>query len=274
MLLRADGTRTNHPRTRHSGGLYSIFGIAQKDCVTATWVQTFETERASRFTGLDPARIDLRWERRSFEGVGDDRSDARAGSRYRPAIGVESREENSGRGDRVRGGWVHGGDRLIERHCLNVDPRGVSRTPSVWVPSRQCHPGVRSSTPDAPRFQPLRAGRPAVGFRSRADRYTTGIGSPCRIGPPGTCLGTFDSRDSIAFSVQSALPSPNGEARVEVTPSTDGSVVTFVHYNSAMDAVIGNVRFRYNPSKAPTSTGCTARNATPTALEGGSQDSL
>lgn len=38
-----------------------------------------------------------------------------------------------------------------------------------------------------------------------------------------------------------------GRLRAEVTPSVEYSVSTFVQYNSARGAVIGNLRFRYNP---------------------------
>lgn len=62
-------------------------------------------------------------------------------------------------------------------------------------------------------------------------------------------LQGFYEINRLDFPNQPLFTSHIGRVRVEVTPNTDVSILTFVQYNSAIDAMIGNLRFRYNPQQ-------------------------
>lgn len=270
-------------------GLDGIVRVAGDDYLTAKWAQTFEDGQPNRVGSLDPARIFLRWERRSFEGLGYDLSYARAGRRYRPAMGFEVRENYYRLGDRVSYGWVPGGSSPIQRHRLNVETRAFFRNANGSIQSLENALSWELNT-DGRHSLTITGSRQVEDLRAPFDLGTTSTVPPGRYTfysgqvqystPPG---GTINSRfrvtggefyhgrrisvqlqptwnasrylrlrgfyqlNRIDFPDQALFTSHIGRIRVEMTPSTKFSVLTFVQYNSAINAVIGNLRFRYNP---------------------------
>lgn len=270
-------------------GLDGIFRVAGTEYVTAKWAQTFEDGKPNRAISLDPARIYLRWERRSFEGLGYDLSYARAGPRYRPAVGFEGRDNYYRLGDRVSYGWVPGGSSPIQRHRLNVETRGFFRNavgslqslenalswelntdgrhsltvsgtrqvedlrdPFALANESTVPPGRYVFYAGQARYSTPPGGTVSSDFRVTGGEFYHGRRLSVQLGPTWNVsrhlrLQGFYQVNRIDFPDQPLFTSHIGRARVEVTPNTDVSVLAFVQYNSAIDAVIGNLRFRYNP---------------------------
>jgi hypothetical protein len=101
-------------------GLDGLIRVVGDDYVTAKWAQTFDDVRSNEVTSIEPARIQLRWERRAYEGLNYSFRYARAGAQYDPGIGFELRDDYFRFGDRVGFGWVPGQSSSIERHRLNL----------------------------------------------------------------------------------------------------------------------------------------------------------
>lgn len=64
--------------------------------MTTKWAQTLADQGPNRVSSLDPSRIFLRWERRSYEGLGYDLKYSRVGPEYEPALGFEGRDTITG----------------------------------------------------------------------------------------------------------------------------------------------------------------------------------
>lgn len=272
-------------------GLDGIVRVVGDEYVTAKWAQTFDHEQSSQVTFLDPARLFVQWERRSYEGLSYDLRYSRAGDEYRPAMGFEVREDYFRLGDRVSWGWVPGGDSPIQRHRLSVETQGFFRNGDGSVQSlknglswelntdnrqsltvratRQVEDlrtpfdlaGEATVPPGRYRFYSgqVRYSTPPGGtvnssFRVTGGEYYHGWRGSLQFGPTWNAsrrlrLQGFYQLNRIDFPDQETFTSHIARVRTEVTPSTEYSVLGFVQYNSAIDAVIGNLRFRYNPEQ-------------------------
>lgn len=270
-------------------GLDGIFRIAGDEYVTAKWAQTFDDRQPQRVSPLDPSRLYLRWERRSYEGLGYDLSYARAGARYRPALGFEGREDYTRLGDRISYGWVPGDDSPIQRHRLNAETRGFFRNvdgslqslksalswelntegrhsltitgtrqtedlraPFELATESTVSPGRYAFYAGEAQYSTPPGGTVSSNFQVTGGEFYHGKRLSAQVGPTWNVsrhfrLEGFYQINRIDFPNQALFTSHIGRVRVEVTPNTNFSVLTFVQYNSAIDAVIGNVRFRYNP---------------------------
>ncbi len=63
-------------------------------------------------------------------------------------------------------------------------------------------------------------------------------------------LNGFYEYNHIRFAERNKeLETHIGRLRMEVTPSVEFTISSFVQYNSASDVLIGNLRFRYNPKQ-------------------------
>ena len=72
-------------------GLDGIFRLFGHDYLELKWVQTFDDGGSNDLTSLDPARIYLNWERRTFDGFAYALNYSRAGPAYDPGLGFEIR---------------------------------------------------------------------------------------------------------------------------------------------------------------------------------------
>ncbi|MEF8817406.1 MAG: DUF5916 domain-containing protein [Salinibacter sp.] len=257
---------------------------------TAKWAQTFSNQNAGQLVSFRPARIQLGWERRTYEGLSYDLRYDRAGRRYEPGLGFELREDFVRLGDRVGYGWLPGTGSPINRHQLNlrgeaffhnddgslqsleVGPEWSVTTSSnheitVGVDRRVEDLRTRFSLTDEVGVPPGRHAFLAGKLTYRTPRdYTLRISAQLRGG------GYFDGRrgtaqvqpvwnpsrylqvegfyqlNRVAFPDRGeAFTAHVGRLRLEVTPNVEYSISAFVQHNSARGAVIGNLRFRYNP---------------------------
>ena len=113
-------------------GLDGIFRIGSDEYLSVRWAQTFDDNLGTSAASLDPARVHLQWERRSFTGLSYDLRYDRAGEHYRPGVGFELRDNYFRLGDRLSYGWRHNSGSILEQHqgSLNVDAifRNTDRT--------------------------------------------------------------------------------------------------------------------------------------------------
>lgn len=129
-------------------GLDGLFRIAGDEYVTLKWAQTFDEGRRNALAGLDPARVQLLWERRSYSGFSYTLHYARAGADYEPGLGFELRENYYRLGDRVSYGWVPGSDSPFQRHRLSVKGTAYFRNRDGSLETLQVGP-VWEATTDA-----------------------------------------------------------------------------------------------------------------------------
>lgn len=127
-------------------GVDGLVRVAGQDYVTARWAQTFEDGSSNRISSLDPSRVHLLWERRSYEGLNYDLRYDRAGERYRPALGLELRDDYFRVGDRVGYGWIPGEDSPIERHRLSVTGQSYLRNADHSLQSLEVGPRWEMAT--------------------------------------------------------------------------------------------------------------------------------
>lgn len=108
-------------------GADGIFRVADRQYVRAKWAQTFDDGGSTRISSLDPARLQLQWEDRSYEGFNYDLRYDRAGRRYEPGIGLELRDNYFRLGDRIGYGWIPGEEARLQRHRLNLEGEAYFR---------------------------------------------------------------------------------------------------------------------------------------------------
>jgi hypothetical protein len=101
-------------------GLDATIRPAEDEYLTAKWAQTFTGAGAEQLLSFRPARMQLLWERRTYEGLSYDLRYDRAGPRYKPEMGFELREDFFRLGDEVGYGWIPGDESPIERHRLSL----------------------------------------------------------------------------------------------------------------------------------------------------------
>jgi hypothetical protein len=114
--------------------------------LTAKWAQTFEDHRANELFSLRPARVQLLWERRTYEGLSYNLRYDRAGSRYVPAVGFEFREDYFRLGDQISYGWLPGGESPLQEHQLNFQGEAYFRNADGSLQSLQLGPAWNMMT--------------------------------------------------------------------------------------------------------------------------------
>jgi hypothetical protein len=271
-------------------GLDGLFRMRGQQYLTAKWAQTFRNGASNELASLDPTRVHLQWENRSYEGLNYRLRYDRAGRRYEPGVGLELRDDYFRVGDRIGYGWLPGDGSSIQRHQLSLEGEAYYRNATRTLQTLEIGPewqmtsnSGHSLTLEATRrvedlTTPFALSETA---RVLAGRYGFGVGE-VRYGMPGG----WDLRSGLALSGgefydgwrTTAQMSPTWNAsrylrvsgfyqlnrigfpdrsqqftahvsrvRAEVTPNVEHSISAFVQHNSARGALIGNVRYRYNP---------------------------
>ncbi len=108
-------------------GLDAILRLYQQNFLSINWAQTFD-HAASTFADssrqmnsfFDLARWQVRYEKRTLNGLGYDLSIARAGRSYVPGLGFESRQDYTRFGDRLFWGWLPGQPSSLLNHQVSV----------------------------------------------------------------------------------------------------------------------------------------------------------
>jgi hypothetical protein len=127
-------------------GLDGIFRLFGDDYLDLKWAQTFASDRENKPTSLEPARINVNWERRTLEGLAYDLSYSRAGSTYDPGIGFEMREDYTRIGNRVLYGWMPGAESTLYRSQVFLEGFSVWRNEDGEVESVEIGPGALLET--------------------------------------------------------------------------------------------------------------------------------
>jgi hypothetical protein len=271
-------------------GVDGIINLTGQQYLTAKWAQTFADRRPNRAFSMDPARVHIKWERRSFGGFNYNLRYDRAGKHYEPGVGLELRENYHRFGDRIGYGWMPEGNSAIQRHRINLEGEGYFRNPDGTLQSLEIGPEWELVTNNghylkleashreedliAPFALSERAEVPAghYGFQVGEISYSMPSGWDLRTSLELTAGEFYDGQRGTVqiapvwnasrylringFYQFNRLRFPKrdqsfnahiGRLRAVVTPNVEYSISTFVQYNSARGAVIGNLRFRYNP---------------------------
>ncbi len=271
-------------------GLDGLFRLEGDTYLSAKWAQTFEDGGANELVSLDPTRLHLQWEDRSYGGFNYDLRYDRAGSRYEPGVGLELRDDFFRLGDRIGYGWIPGEDSPLQRHRLNVEGEAYFRNADGTLQSLELGPEWEMTTNSdhsltleaTRRIEDLRTafalsetaevpagrygftagevdyGMPTgwdlrAGLSVEGGRFYDGWRATLQASPTWNAsrylrLNGFYQLNRIRFPERGqAFTAHVSRVRVEVTPNVEYSISAFVQYNTARGALIGNVRFRYNP---------------------------
>ena len=101
-------------------GLDAILRIFNDDYLNIKWAQSFETGFDNNLFSLDPAKMQISWERRSEEGFAYDLSWSRSGEAFNPGIGFEMREDYSFARTQFQYGWLPGKDSKLFSHSIYI----------------------------------------------------------------------------------------------------------------------------------------------------------
>lgn len=101
-------------------GLDGRFRVSGERYISVKWAQTFLDQMANNIGSLDPSRIQVQWENRSYDGIGYDLRYDRAGQAYDPGIGFQLRQNYYRFGDRISYGWITEGTSSIQRHRFSI----------------------------------------------------------------------------------------------------------------------------------------------------------
>ncbi|MBE9512252.1 MAG: carbohydrate binding family 9 domain-containing protein [Bacteroidetes bacterium] len=101
-------------------GLDAILRIFNDDYLDIKWAQSFETGFDNNLFSLDPAKMQISWERRSEEGFAYDVSWSRSGEAFNPGIGFEMREDYSFARTQFQYGWLPGKDSKLFSHSIYI----------------------------------------------------------------------------------------------------------------------------------------------------------
>lgn len=102
-------------------GLDGIFRIFADDYLSLIWAQTFENGKKNSPASLEPARLRINWERRTFKGFGYNFGLSRSGKDYSPGVGFEMREDFTRFGNRIHYGWIPGEKSFLWRHHVFLE---------------------------------------------------------------------------------------------------------------------------------------------------------
>lgn len=94
---------------------------------------------------LDLSRMQARWERRTFGGLGYDVSVSRSGRLYDPGVGFALRQDYTRIGDRLFYGWIPGEGSALQRHQLSLNGALFLRNADGTVESGEIGPAWEAS---------------------------------------------------------------------------------------------------------------------------------
>ena len=267
-------------------GLFRVFG---EDYLSLDWSQTFDdTTHASSL--LDNARLQARWERRTYSGFGYSFSASRSGASYVPGLGFQLRENYTRIGDRIFYGWTPGQGSWLQSHQVSLKGAAFIRNVDGSVESFEAGPswgaflksGVELYFAGVMTYEDVReefeiasdavvpAGRyrsfevrgefdPPGGRSLKAFLYGS-AGSfydgtlisggifPIWIISPHLEVSGFLGIDRVEFPERDQeFTARLARFRMQAALDTRLSLSAFIQYSSAADALITNVRLRYNP---------------------------
>lgn len=127
-------------------GLDGILRLFGDEYLTFKWAQTFESSRERQLLSLDPARIQINWERRIFKGFSYSLDYSRSGSTYNPKLGFELRNDYTQLTGRMLHGWVPGEELPMLRSQVLLEGKLVRRNADGLTESAEFGPGTIFTT--------------------------------------------------------------------------------------------------------------------------------
>jgi len=237
-------------------GLDGQFRLFGEDYLTLKWAQTFSDGAEFRLASLDPAKIFLKWQRRSIKGLGYALGYSRAGSDYDPEMGFEPRRDYSRLSGQVLWAWLPGDRSPIFNHWVTLAGSIFRRNSDGSVESGEINPywtvysksgwsvagGVKLSYEDvAEPFQiSNRAGVPA-------GRYHFAAAGVMAVTPTGSSFyatfdasaGSFYDGRQLSFSVQ---PTWHLSSGVELSGYIQVNHIAFPARDLRYDGIVARLK--------------------------------
>lgn len=122
-------------------GIDGIFRLFGDEYLTIKLAQTFDSNKENQLLSLNPARVQINWERRIFKGLNYSFDYSRAGIAYNPALGFELRENYTQLRSRLQYGWVPDNESSILRSQIFLDGVLIQNNGDGLTESAEFGPG-------------------------------------------------------------------------------------------------------------------------------------
>jgi len=127
-------------------GFDAILNLFKNDYLKIVAARTTDSDSAKR-NFIDPGKIYVKWQRRTYKGLNYDLTYTRAGSHYNPEMGFEYRKNFSRYGVEAGYGWIPGErSRYLKRHMISMSSNLYSRNLDHAVESIEIEPEYSLST--------------------------------------------------------------------------------------------------------------------------------
>lgn len=243
-------------------GIDGIFRVGENQFISAKWAQTFDDRTDSRLNSLSPARMQLQWEGRNYEGLGYNFRYDRAGENYIPGIGFELREDYYRLGDRISYGWIGGGDSWFQRQRINMNGTAYFRNADgalqslnigpewEWVTKSNHELGLsifrRTEDLQNPFFLSENVQIPADRYHFHAAEINYTMPSSWNLRTSaGVSGGQFFDGQRLSFYVS---PTWNASRFVRLNGFYQYNQLTFSERNQDLETHVGRLRAEVTPS--------------------------
>jgi hypothetical protein len=97
-------------------GLDGIFSFPKENYLSVAWAQSFENDLENEVFDMAPSRVRFNLTRRTYDGFGYILDYSRAGEKYNPGLGFETRSDFTRIGDAIYYGWFPGDESKFQSH--------------------------------------------------------------------------------------------------------------------------------------------------------------
>ena len=135
-----------HGRYNVGYGLDAILNLFKNDYLNIVAARTVDSDSAKQNL-INPSKIYLLWQRRTYKGLSYDASYSRAGNRYNPELGFEYRGDYSRYGASLGYGWIPGNkSKYLKQHKISTGYSIYSRNQDHRIETLQITPRYQFTT--------------------------------------------------------------------------------------------------------------------------------
>ena len=127
-------------------GLDAILNLFRNDYLNIVAARTMDSDSGKQNL-IDPSKIYLLWQRRTYKGLSYEASYAMAGNRYNPELGFEYRGDYSRYGAKVGYGWIPGNkSQYLKQHKISTGYFMYTRNQDHTIETYQITPLYQLTT--------------------------------------------------------------------------------------------------------------------------------
>jgi hypothetical protein len=127
-------------------GFDAILNLFRNDYLNIVAARTMDSDSGKQNL-IDPSKIYLLWQRRTYKGLSYDASYSRAGNRYNPELGFEYRGNYTRYGASLGYGWIPGDkSKYLKQHKISTAYSMYSRNQDQRIESLQITPRYQFTT--------------------------------------------------------------------------------------------------------------------------------